>query len=188
MKSVWLLWSPVTAITCALGLTLGERLLIGIDGLLVRLLVLLITSGLFIGFGQWMILRTRLVKAGGWILATAIGLTFCFSVGSWILDRLPGNILAIEIWIVIGSTLTGILQWYTLQKKLSGGLKWILVSAASWGIAINATYLIVDAYFSWLRLGNWGTPLLGGLIGAFVGIISGAFVETSLLRPYREAS
>ncbi len=182
IKLIWLLWAFDTTISSALGLTLGERLIVSSGDPLLRVPALLVTSGLFIGVGQWMILRTRFTKAGGWILATVIGLTFGFLVGLWVLDQLSGNLLAVEMWVIVGSMLTGTLQWYALQKKMSGSLKWILTSVLSWGIAINLTAFIFETYFTALSLGVLYFPVFGILIGAFVGIISGAFVETSILE------
>jgi hypothetical protein len=193
-KTIWLSWLLATLLSTTLAVTLGTIpivLLMNDDSPLSTLLALLI-SGLFIGTGQWIILRTRLQKAGQWILATTIGIPFgIFSGGvtqALILDFHGSIWVSRAIVAVIGGTITAILQCRALHSKLPGSLLWLLATGVSWGIAICLVVLIFDTYLSNLDLWYLFTPLLGMLIGAIVGIITGAFVETGIMQTTPKAS
>ncbi len=147
---------------------------------------LLILSGLFIGFGQWIILRTRVVKSGKWMLATTLGLPLGFFCGFMVVAFSPDFYVTdwVATWVIsiVAGSIMGALQWRALHSKLTGSLPWIVASALGWGIAINLSgFLFLTSLFD-ATLWYVSIPLLGLLIGAVVGIISGAFVETSVLQ------
>src|SRR5688572_28646019 len=90
IKSPWLLWLLVSCIGSAIGFTLGNLATIsGPDYYFpLYLLVEISLVGLLIGFGQWMILRTKLKRSWLWIPATTIGLPLGFFIGFFASDLL----------------------------------------------------------------------------------------------------
>jgi hypothetical protein len=189
IKSIWLSWLLLTFIGTSIGITLGAIplvLLPGDDSPFFTFTLLLI-SGFFIGLAQWLILRTKLRRAGQWILATTIGLPFGFFSGGVLLALMPDfpGIIWIRAAVValIGGTITGILQLRTLHSKLPSSLLWLLASGLSWGIALCLSGFVYDMFLSNLEFQYSFVPFLGMLIGAVVGIINGAFVETAIIQP-----
>ena len=188
IKSILLSWSLITFIVNTLGVTLGAIPLILLpdyDSTFFTFTLLLV-SGFFIGFAQWLILRTKLLKVGRWILATTIGLPFGFFSGGVTLALMPdfpGNLwVRAAVVAVIGGTIIGILQLRALNGKLTGSFLWLLASGLSWGIALCLSGFIFDTFLSNLEFRFFFVPFLGMLIGAVVGIISGAFVEPAILQ------
>src|SRR5688572_5428728 len=189
IKSSWFLWALVTSIGSAIGFTFAGRFEGLFDDYYLRLFLLveIAMGGLWISLGQWMILRMKLIATWGWIPATAIGLPVGFFVGSWINELLPGSIFAnewVETYVMASAAgiFAGIFQWLASQRKLKSSLKWILVSALSWGIGITTTGFIFDTYFSNIDFGYLFFPILGMFMGTIVGIISGTFVESALIQ------
>jgi hypothetical protein len=189
IRSSWFLWVLVTSVGSAIGVTFAGRFEGLFDDYSLQLffLVEIALGGLLISFGQWMILRTKRTGTWGWIPATAIGLPVGFFVGFWINEFLPGSLIAnkwIQTYVMasVAGIFAGTLQWIALQRKLKNSLKWILVSTLSWGIGITITGFIFETYLSNIDLGYLFAPILGMFIGIIVGIISGAFAESALIR------
>lgn len=187
-KSIWFSWALVTSISAAMGFALGGYPMVLSHNNHSPLVVfaLLVISGLCIGFGQWRLLRTKLVKTGRWMLATAFGLPLGFFCGFLLVASSPDFYVTdwVATWIIsiVAGSITGALQWRALHGRLTGSFLWILASALGWGIAINLSGLLFNTSSSNSNLSYISAPLLGILIGAVVGIISGAFVETSLIQ------
>lgn len=188
IKSVWLSWSLATFISTTLAVTLSAIpiVLLPDDDSPFFVFTLLLISGFFIGLAQWLILRTKLPKSSQWILATTIGLPFGFFSGGVTLALMPdfpGNIWSrAAVVAVIGGTIIGILQLRALHTKISGSFLWLLASGLSWGVALCLSAFVFDTFLSNLEFQLFFVPFLGMLIGAVVGIISGAFVEAGLLQ------
>jgi len=188
IKSVWLSWSLFTFIGTTIGITLGAipLVLLPDDDSPFFTLTLLLISGFFIGLAQWIVLRTKFLKAGQWILATTIGLPFGFFSGGMTLAFMPD--FSGIIWVraavvgVIGGTITGILQLRALHSKLPGSALWLLASGLSWGIALCLSVFVFDTFLSNIEFRYFFVPFLGMLIGAVVGIISGGFVEIAIIQ------
>lgn len=189
IKSVWLSWSLFTFISATVGTSLGAipLVLLPNDDSPFFTFTLLVTSGFFIGLAQWLVLRTKLLKAGQWILATTIGLPFGFFSGGLTLALMPD--FPRIIWVratvvaVIGGTITGILQLRALHSKLPSSFLWLLASGLSWGIALCLSAFIYETFLSNLEFRYFFVPFLSMVIGTVVGIISGAFVKTTLIQP-----
>jgi hypothetical protein len=141
---------------------------------------------LFIGFGQWGLLRKKLIKTGRWILATTFGLPIGFFLGFMLLAFSPDFYVTdwVATWVIsiTAGSFTGILQWRALHSKMTGSLPWVLVSALGWAIAINLSGFLFTNSLSGSDIWYLSAPALGILVGAVVGIISGAFVETSIIQ------
>jgi hypothetical protein len=193
IRSFWFSWILVTSIGAALGLSLGSLLfvLFGDDSVLV-ILGFLAIAGLRIGYGQWRLLRTKLTKSSGWVAATAVGLSFGVVLGYSLLAMSPHLFIShwAENWVIAitGGTFTGFLQWRASHSKFTGSAAWLLVSVLGWGMALNVSTFLVADILSYGDLEYLFVPILGLLIGAAVGMISGAFVETIIIRTAQSAS
>lgn len=175
IKSIWLPWTLVSCAGSIVGFTLGRGY-----GLWKLSLV-----GLMMGLGQWLILRSRLTAIWGWIPATILGLPLGFLV-SFLISDVISSIFAnepVRVFIMSGTAglITSIIQWLALQRKMRNALRWLVASALSWGTGITITGYIVEGYLSSIELGQLFSPIIGLFIGAFVGIISGVFIESSIL-------
>src|SRR5689334_5024030 len=91
MKSIWFSWALVTSISAALGFAIGGYFMVLIHNADSPLVVfmLLVVSGMFIGFGQWIFLRRKLIKSGWWMLATTFGLPLGFFCGFLLVASSP---------------------------------------------------------------------------------------------------
>ena len=189
IRSPWFLWTLVTSIGSAVGFTIGGSLggFFSDYYLPLFILVTFAICCLFMSFGQWMILRTKLTRAWGWMPATTFGLPLGFFIGFWVNEFLPRSLYVnewIETWIMAGiaGVFTGLIQWLTLRRKLKDSLKWILMSALSWAVGINVTGFLFETYLSNLDFWYLNASISGLIIGALVGILSGVFVESTLMQ------
>ena len=115
------------------------------DGFFEGVLSLLLLTGLFMGFGEWVVINTKIKKAHNWILATLIG----FALGSFI-SFLIFSLISVIVgkWIqMIGSLagaglFTGICQWVSLKTKITTSLRWSLVMASSFAIGMGLNSLM----------------------------------------------
>ncbi len=193
-RSFWLLWMLATSISSVIGFAVGGILVQFFDNreFALSLLAFLTVWGLVIGVGQWMILRTKLTKAWGWIPATAIGLPSGLFFGYWVIYNLLGpsfrnenEMLPAFLTSTIAGITTGTLQWFVLRGTIKKSLRWILVSTISWGLGIAALSFIGDflvaigtkANFIYLYI------LLGAILtGGIPGAIGGTFIESTLAQ------
>jgi hypothetical protein len=186
------LWFPVVSICIYLGIILsqpmGEFLYnhngmsysVSNDGLFEEVLSLLFLVGLFMGFGQWIVINTRIKQTYGWVPATLIGLGFgsvvsffLFGLLSSITDQYP----AFERILIIGATagagmFTGFCQWVSLKGETTDFLKWSLAMALSLVVGISFLFLVVFIPLAVVTL----------LSSSAVGLISGVFAEPLLIE------
>jgi len=146
------------------------------DGFFEGVLSLLLLTGLFMGFGEWVVINTKIKKAHNWILATLIG----FALGSFI-SFLIFSLISVIVgkWIqMIGSLagaglFTGICQWVSLKRKITTSLRWSLVMASSFAIGMGLNSLI--------DYSSRATSFI--IFSITVGLISGIFVESLIVQP-----
>ena len=146
------------------------------DGFFEGVLSLLLLTGLFMGFGEWVVINTKIKKAHNWILATLIG----FALGSFI-SFLIFSLISVIVgkWIqMIGSLagaglFTGICQWVSLKRKITTSLRWSLVMASSFAIGMGLNSLI--------DYSSRATSFI--IFSITVGLISGIFVESLIFQP-----
>jgi len=146
------------------------------DGFFEGVLSLLLLTGLFMGFGEWVVINTKIKKSHNWILATLIG----FALGSFI-SFLIFSLISVIVgkWIqMIGSLagaglFTGICQWVSLKRKITTSLRWSLVMASSFAIGMGLNSLI--------DYSSRATSFI--IFSITVGLISGIFVESLIVQP-----
>ena len=129
------------------GWLLGNLLLSGLA---------LVTSGLFVGLFQWLVLQGRLLRAWRWIIATSAGWLAGYLTTLFLLPQeLEG--------LAIGLT-TGIAQWMILRREFQWAGWWIIFSTIGW---------------------TTGLTLLPGILltGTMAGALTGICLEVLLRLP-----
>ncbi|MFN8435345.1 MAG: hypothetical protein U0V18_15070 [Anaerolineales bacterium] len=194
----WLSWMLVTII----GSILGEYFSNVISGWffpdlhflkqqILSLLTRIAVHGLVIAFFQWVIILSKLKKSWIWIPATSIGLPLGAIIGFWVNDFFARYVFswlfpsitypsdAGTFAVVIGAGMfAGWLQCAVTNRKLRESLIWAIVSGLCWTIAVNPITVI---YIKKLNL--YFIPYTQGiLIGASIGIISGAFFKSTFMN------
>ncbi|MBI5352341.1 MAG: hypothetical protein HZB50_06845 [Chloroflexi bacterium] len=206
ISSFFLLWLTVVSISICLAILiaapLGDFLYTnnGLppsatnDGFTEGTLSIIFLVGLFMGFGQWVVLNTKIKKSHGWILATLFG----FFVGSFIsffifafVEGILSNlgIYDYDGWIqMIGTFMgagmfTGVCQWVSLKGRIAGSLKWSLVTGVSFVIGILSISLVPFSFsfFSTINPIAWINPFI--IFSILIALISGYFVEPLIIYP-----
>ncbi len=159
----FLLWLTIVSISICLAILLaaplgdflyennGMSYSASNDGFFEGILSLVFLVGLFMGFGQWIVINTKIKKAYSWILATIIGFSFGIFIsflGFVLLSSVAGKYYKIFGWINMIGTLsgagifTGFCQWVSLKRKIAGALNWSLVTGMSFVIGFLPIFLI----------------------------------------------
>jgi serine/threonine-protein kinase len=194
--TLWFFWFAATALGWALGWTLGRAIQEPIHRLFGPEFGFIMAetstgaatwslTGLLIGTGQWLAIRSRIRRAGWWVLATVVGWTLVGSL-QWFRAKTMESIM-IELVPLIGSfswqlvpwfdmsmgmlseglvgLVLGVVQWTVLRKKIRGAGWWIVISMLAW--ASNA--ILVAVLGRTLHIPNderiwWLVSLMGGIV------------------------
>jgi len=145
-----------------------------------EVLAFLLTVGLSMGVGQWIVINTRIKKAYGWMFATLFG----FSVGIFVsvilfgtLSLIRGPFYKVIEWVQISGAVVGagmfigFCQWISLRRTLADSLKWSLVMALSYVVTVASTLIV----------GRLSKEF--GLVISSVtfGLVSGVFAERLII-------
>ncbi|MBW4643955.1 MAG: hypothetical protein KME23_13355 [Goleter apudmare HA4340-LM2] len=108
-------------------------------------------GGSAIAFSQSLILRQPIISLK-WVLSTLLGWTLVTATGvgavGWIVpttQMLPLRILNGIIYGAIGGFGIGFAQWLAIYETVPLAWRWILISAASWAMAIP-----IGSAFGWI--------------------------------------
>ena len=198
----FLLWFPVVSISIYIGALLSSpvgKIVYGFrdaapsasdDGSFETILFEILLIGLFAGFGQWIVINSKIRNSRLWIPATIIG----FLIGSFISFFIVAFMISaldldkfyrVNEWISIIGTLmgagflTGMFQWASLKKNLRNSFKWSLVTGLSLTISFIANIYIAryptENSMGWLAF------------SVVFGLISGIFAEPLIIRPNLES-
>lgn len=146
--------------------------------------------GFLYGIGQWLVLRGRINKAGGWPFFTVVGwvgvhLLYWFMLG-YFPDQLGDKLNSFVFWLqVLPLGLgVGIMQFLLLAFTAKRPDWWVLVTTACWGIEWGGA-LIGTQLLQWALNppGSHWLAALGVVIatGAASGLLSGWVLEPWLL-------
>jgi hypothetical protein len=192
--SFFLLWFPIVSVCIYLGTLLsyplgeyfyhhnGMPYSPGNDGYFEGAASILFLVGLFMGFGQWIVINTKIKKVHNWVLATLIGFVFGSVISVFFFAftmPITGKYYKVYEWISMTGSLagsgwiTGFCQWLSLGRKISTSLRWSAVMAFSFAIGMVLNSLLDTSF----RV----TSFL--IFSIVVGLISGIFAESSLVQP-----
>jgi hypothetical protein len=166
-------WTIAAAIAAAVALLAGQVLLIGLGSLAWHPpdeVLMGAALGLFLGLGQWSVLRTRILRSGWWMLS---------SLGGGLVFGLAANQAGNQVGLLAAFTAFGLVQgacqWPVLRGRIRNPALWILAGGIAWAIgpqAIQWTDRI--APHVWWPFGELATVALTyAVLGSFVGLISG---------------
>ena len=198
----FLLWFPVVSISLYIGILLSSPIgdffyalrdvapSASDDGSFEVTLSRILLVGLFAGFGQWIVINSKIRNSQLWIPATIIGFLIGSFTSFFLFAFLSGVLLsdkfyrAIEWITIIGTfmgagSITGIFQWASLKKNIRNSFNWSLVTGLSFTIGFIAS-IMVDPFstrsqISWL------------VFSTAFGLISGIFAEPLIIRPNFES-
>jgi len=173
------------------------------DGSSENAFALIFLMGLFVAFGQWIVINTKLKKAYNWIPATFFGFLIGGIISSFIwgmlyqigLALLPSppkwmdyfsyyypianQILDFATPMTTGM-IAGMFQWVSLKRKVANSLKWSVITGLSLAIGILPMSLVP-------RLAQRNYPIIGIITGIvsvlLITSISGYFAESLIIRP-----
>jgi predicted Ser/Thr protein kinase len=153
--------------------------------------------GLFLGVGQWLLLRRHIRNASWWVLASVAGWAVTGSV-KWIqgpvmepiifevaigLGEIGWEIVMPLIGIGMGMLFDGLAglvvgsaQWLVLQRQVPRAGRWVLISVVAW--ATNAV-LIAGLDWAFSGLGDEGVARFISVVG---GIVPAVITATGLVR------
>lgn len=129
--------------------------------------------GTSIGIAQWVVLRSKFVRPGWWVLASAAGFAVAF-----------GAIGAVEeveaIAFAVGVASVGIAQWLVIRTAVPRSGWWVLASAVSIAVGFAIIFALPEAVGEAVSYAIAET-IAAGIGGAVVGAITGG-VLVWLLR------
>jgi hypothetical protein len=133
------------------------------------------------GYFQWFVLRERIVGAGLWWLASALG--FGLAMGAMEAANTGEN--PAMAGILLGSifgTATGLLQWLILRRNAPRAGWWLLANLL--GSLVGAIALPISTTVG--ESGNWGLAIItfGLVFGAGNGAITGGVLVWLLRQSY----
>jgi len=172
-------------------------LLVSVATAFVSLAVSAVVGVVGIGTAQWLVLRTRVRRAGWWVLATTVGGIAGVVVGvivgiaisgvvAIVLDVGGVQAVSLGVAIVVGGAVGGTAQWLVLRGHVRRAGWWVLAtvlgvgmgglvgSVVLWGVAgtMAPGSMVVDV--AALSLG----PVTGGVvIGAITGFVLAMYLR-----------
>ena len=154
------------------------------------LLFLITLGGLFIGLGQYFILRAKFRNGWLWVPATTIGLPLGFFLGFQTID-FSLRFVSVDDWLYsfLWSSFTGmflgLLQGVSLHRTSTYLLRWVIVTGLSWGLSMTIMGGVFASYLQSIEFIPYGFlywMIVGLFIGMGVGAINGAYVETTFFN------
>jgi hypothetical protein len=198
----FLLWFPIVSISIYIGALLSSPIgefvydlrdvapSASDDGSFEAILSEILLVGLFAGFGQWVVINSKIRNSQLWIPATILGFLigsfnsfflFAFVSSALLSDKFyrPNEWITVIGTLMGAGSLTGMFQWASLKKNLRNSFNWSLVTGLSLTLGFMAN-IYVARYPTENQMG-W-------LVFSIVfGLISGIFAEPLIIRPNIES-
>ena len=148
---LWLGWlfASTVALSVVGGVFVG--LYVATEG---RFVLSRATLGASIGVAQWLVLRTRVTRAGWWVLASTIG----FALGSVLSEAVIGAIGEAMAGGILGAAL-GIAQWLVLRRWVSRAGWWALASAVPLAVLGVVSIMASNVISAATNPGNFFFPM-----------------------------
>jgi hypothetical protein len=149
-------------------------------------------GGLITGIFQWVVLRSWLDRAWGWVILTMIGSAVSFSLNSWVGAvifsfmeyTVVTNLLLAIITGPLTGFITGFLQWFMLRKKFDEAFWWVFASMIGSTIAVIVSitsYTLIITFTDNVELSVSIEAVIGAVSGFLLAISTG-FALLVLLR------
>lgn len=135
-------------------------------------------SGALVGAAQWVVLRSRVLRAGRWVLATAAAVGIAHALG----DGAPIS-LATSVAIAGGLAL-GAAQWLVLRHLGAGARWWIAGTFATWYVGLAGGLRAATALGLMDLGGPAGWAMQHAFVGAVMGVLYGSVTGVVLVRLY----
>ncbi len=175
LSSFRIQWLVATSL--GLGIGLGVAILV----LPTDIILFFSIGGIFLGFSQWLVLRSILKKSGLWILAT-----FCawvwIDILFWSEPTMEVALVSLVLFQPLGGFLIGSAQWIILRKHYSDSRKWIFYNTGAWCIGALVSFTALVIMLRLLEIGTWFPIVLGIIIGTFHGIPYGLITGLTMER------
>ncbi len=192
-RRVWLGWVVASAVGLAVGFAVYFPLVLYFAsdlGTVQRILLAAVGGTFFgasLGTAQWLFLRKRSFRPGGWFLATlvagTVGGTLALVAGD-VAGNSGGFFFAIAVGGFVFGALIGTGQWLVLRPKLSQAGWWVLASTVGLAASLGTGNSLGEALYYALNgvLGEVLARVLATLtFGALLLIPYGAVTGFALL-------
>lgn len=175
----WLAWVLASVMGFIMGALLGWSVAYGLfdrDAYDATIgLTVGIVMGATAGFLQWVVLREKVARAGGWVLASTLGFAIAFgTIGATDIGETNENyVMAGILFAVVFGVAGGVSQWLVLRRAgLARAGLWVPVSIFG-SLVATIGFPLSSAIGA---TGNYGLSaiVLGLLLGAGLGAIPGA--------------
>jgi hypothetical protein len=190
-------WVVVTVVSSTVGgASVGAMMWVGDAPLIAPVSMLLF--GVFVGLGQWLILRQRIHKAGWWVSTSLAGWTvggIAFQSIYWVVETIAHKTMGSQallavvygftvggaIGLIVGGFSVGLAQWFVLRTQVHRPGWWVLASTISWGTGLAAS--VAAGVFSLAPDWIVGGAMLGAIGGLVAGSTSGSVLVWLLRQP-----
>lgn len=146
-----------------------------------------------LGTAQWMVLRKRIHRPGGWVWASVVGGAVGWAVGWDVREAVIGIVDRViwKVWSGAGLALLGAVhqavawgaagtaQWIVLRKRVHRSGRWVLASIVAGAVAgagVGAARTMAEAS---------GEVAVRAAAGAVSGVVAGLITGSALARLLR---
>jgi hypothetical protein len=167
--SLWFVWLLASSLGTGIGWFLGWKLSFLVPGGVATLMIGM-TSGLFLGLFQWMVLRKQFTNPGRWVVATVLGWAVGFPLGIILAQTfgMTEAALGLTAGFITGGMLS-VLQWSVLRSQVTKAGWWVPACLFGWSSGM--------LYY------RPGPTWMGILYGLVSGIVTGVALVWLLYRP-----
>jgi hypothetical protein len=167
-------WIMAMAAGASLALLLGQILLLAIDNVVwlpADAVFIAGMLGLFLGIGQWLLLRPRLPRSGWWVFASLIG----GIIAGFVVNQIGNQAISLALFGTFGLIL-GAFQWSVLRGRLRNSGIWPFVSGFAWALGSLSIDWVdrIALHPSWPFNELLTVATMYALLGVLVGVVTGA--------------
>jgi hypothetical protein len=175
------LWVTMSALGGGIGFTMGHKMSSMLPDSIGRTgsdTVLFAVFGSLIGIAQWLILRTRIAKAGWWVLVSFL-VWVVTGASAYPLEQ----VISLALCPVVAGVVLGIFQSLVLRRHVRWSGLWIVASGLGWGLSWPAA-----GGLDWVVASVVVDEIVGfAVLYAIIAAISGVFTGPALVLLMRRS-